>query len=888
MMAKKTLNKELMEINNKLFAAKAENTLQFIYEKELAAALGLVFQKMKEEVLKNLEEYYSTDVMLKAHMDLILSPIHEYHRLYYETIEKYILREYQKGKSQGKRLVSNAKAYAKNYSKLTGAVKADTKTFHAKAIINKGKLFGTSDFSAEHMTNKTFVASENTLARVDKDINGIITDGYRDGKGINDVGKRIEKRFNQFKTWEANRIARTEIHGSHMQGVLQSYQDMDVQYIQWAAAHDSRVRDTHADLDGEIILMGATFSNGLKYPGDTTGKLSEFINCRCGAIPWFCPPGYAVPNGMTRFRESDLVVTLDKWSNEQLLENITTAQSNTSAVPGMNKYSLTQEEKMELQELLAKQKENKIGLLGRGKIKHLQAKQEFNTLYNKKLTSELTSEESSRYEYLLGEYGQIWGVEVPKIPMDEVFENPQYFNLSPKEQETLDMLNDMRRNKSEMTSNQRQELQKLRTKKRLGSLHEELLNEGLDEWGTKDYIKEYKSLNQKVLSLPDIDVSLKFTPPKQGWEYDDVTVKIGKKFQLTDNEADELYYLKKKQLFIDNKLADENWLTSAEKMRMDELQNQKQFNYLYYLRKGEGGLDYQYETLYKNFHSQLKSKLDLSDDLLKSVLPEYKLTVKPEPITSKTKLTKMKDTTEDGSLPGNREVSDYFTIDLTKCTPREQAVAKRWLGNDYAYFRDVIGRCDGNIDEYVDYVLGLPPDKMSKYYPWEYNLIEEGNTSLATKRIRDLGLDIKHDYPVLENILENNQIKKPMTLWRTEERLHIDGTPEVGKIVTFKGTNSTAVTREGAEHFGEVSHRKFEWIYEIEAPKGTRGAYVAELNGNPKFAQEMEFLLAKDTQMEIIEFDEVNHYVKYRILPNVALKSKLTNVLKKIINTWRR
>ncbi len=329
-MTKKTLNKELMEINNKIFAAKADNTLQFIYEKELAAALGLVFQKMKEEVLKNLEEYYSPEVMLKAHMDLILSPIHEYHRLYYETIEKYILREYKKGKSQGKRLVSNAKQYAKNYSRLTGAVKADTTKIPMSAIIKKDELFATSDYSAEHLTNKTFVASEKTLARVDKDINGIITEGYRDGKGINDVGNRIEKRFNQFKTWEANRIARTEIHGSHMQGVLQSYQDMDVQYIQWAAAHDSRVRDTHADLDGEIILMGSTFSNGLKYPGDTNGKLSEFINCRCGAIPWFCPPGYAVPSGMTRFRESDLVVTLDKWSNEELINQFNQNMKNNS------------------------------------------------------------------------------------------------------------------------------------------------------------------------------------------------------------------------------------------------------------------------------------------------------------------------------------------------------------------------------------------------------------------------------------------------------------------------------------------------------------------------------------------------------------------------------
>lgn len=902
MMAKKTLNKELLEINNKIFAAKADNTLQFIYEKELAAALGLVFQKMKEEVLKNLEEYYSTDVMLKAHMDLILSPIHEYHRLYYETIEKYILREYQKGKSQGKRLVSYAKAYAKNYSKVNGAVKTDTKTFHAKAVINKGKLFGTSDFSADHMTNKTFVASEKTLNRVDKDLNGIITEGYKDGKGINDVGQRIEKRFNQFKTWEANRIARTEIHGSHMQGVLQSYQDMDVQYIQWAAAHDSRVRDTHADLDGEIILMGAaTFSNGLRYPGDTNGKLSEFINCRCGAIPWFCPPGYAVPSGMTRFRESDLVVTLDKWQSpdnliqqyESKLQQSSGVTRNLKKIEGYDKYALTSAEEKILAELGAK---DSLKLPERRQYRDLLDRKELNEMWNKILLEggdptdyfAIPGAEGVRYEKLIKKFKD-WTpkaeIEIKPLQLNKetIFLDKKAFKFTAEEKQVYKQLDS---NFTSLSKEEKKYYSLLKNKLELNKFHEKLLTDGLDEWDTTTYLKEYKKLNQKINSLPELDVNLKFTPTTQGWEYDTVTVNIGDKFKLTDKEFDELNYLRKKQLFIDNDLANENWLTSAEKKRMDELYNQKKFNYLYYLRKGEGGLDYEYEKTYRKLYGQLKSKFDLSDDLLGSALPKYKLSVKPEPITKK--LTKMKGTTEDGSLPGNRKVSDYFTIDLTKCTPREQAVVKKWLGNDYAYFRDVIGRCDGNIDEYVEYVLNLPPDKMKKYYAWEYDHLENGNTEQAIKMIRDKGLTIKHDYPVLENILENNQIKKPMTLWRTEETLHIDGNLEVGKIVTFKGTNSTAVTREGAEHFGEVSNREFKWIYEIEAPKGTKGAYVAELNGNPKFAQEMEFLLAKDTQMEIIEFNEGKHYVKYRIIPNVALKSNLANIWENIINIVER
>ena len=215
-----TLQKQIKHINNNLFAARMENIIQYMYEDELENQVAKVFHRMRKGILKNLKEYYSPDIMVNAHMDLILAPIHEYHKKYYDTIMKYKLREHRKGQVQGRRLVKRAKQYAKTYSKnYFGAVKADS-TIPMSSIIQKDKLFATSDYSAEHMRDKTFVASENTLARVDKDINKIITDGYTDGWGINDVASNIEKRFNQLETWEARRIARTEIHGSHMQGSI--------------------------------------------------------------------------------------------------------------------------------------------------------------------------------------------------------------------------------------------------------------------------------------------------------------------------------------------------------------------------------------------------------------------------------------------------------------------------------------------------------------------------------------------------------------------------------------------------------------------------------------------------------------------------------------------
>lgn len=40
-------------------------------------------------------------------------------------------------------------------------------------------------------------------------------------------------------------------------------------------------RAQHAALDGEKVPLGGTFSNGLRWPGDSTGDANETANCRC-------------------------------------------------------------------------------------------------------------------------------------------------------------------------------------------------------------------------------------------------------------------------------------------------------------------------------------------------------------------------------------------------------------------------------------------------------------------------------------------------------------------------------------------------------------------------------------------------------------------------------
>lgn len=53
---------------------------------------------------------------------------------------------------------------------------------------------------------------------------------------------------------------------------------------QWDSTLDSRTRDSHAKLDGEIVEVEEKFSNGLLYPGDSNGIASEVVNCRCALL----------------------------------------------------------------------------------------------------------------------------------------------------------------------------------------------------------------------------------------------------------------------------------------------------------------------------------------------------------------------------------------------------------------------------------------------------------------------------------------------------------------------------------------------------------------------------------------------------------------------------
>ena len=270
-------------------------------ERQLQQALSQLFRKLSKEVLGNLEEYWSEYQLLQGQITLMVKPIEEAQEEYYKILERYIRREYKLGNKEAQRLVDLAmtkQSHKSIFDKLR-------KTVNIKAT--RYNLFGTLEEAEEELLTKTFIASQRTIARVATDINQIITTGYTSGKGINVVAQMLQTRFQQLETWEAKRIARTEIHNAHNNAVMKTYETLNVEYTQWIAADDDRTRESHIEVDREIIRIGDTYSNGLQYPGDTSGPIEEWINCRCSNAPYVLPYGMMAPPGMQQFREEDLI-----------------------------------------------------------------------------------------------------------------------------------------------------------------------------------------------------------------------------------------------------------------------------------------------------------------------------------------------------------------------------------------------------------------------------------------------------------------------------------------------------------------------------------------------------------------------------------------------------
>ena len=165
--------------------------------------------------------------------------------------------------------------------------------------IERGSLLNTSYTLYSRETVERLIRDNPDLmpqARVDipKDerwnrqkIQSVITQGVLQGESIDKIASRLQS-VTDMNRVAAIRNARTMTTSAQNGGRINAYrraEEMGIKTLKvWLATPDSRVRDSHARLDGEERETEEEFSNGCYYPGDPNGEPEEVYNCRCTLI----------------------------------------------------------------------------------------------------------------------------------------------------------------------------------------------------------------------------------------------------------------------------------------------------------------------------------------------------------------------------------------------------------------------------------------------------------------------------------------------------------------------------------------------------------------------------------------------------------------------------
>ena len=100
---------------------------------------------------------------------------------------------------------------------------------------------------------------------------------------INQIRDRLVSKLDSSRRNRAVTIARTEAQSVHVGSKNKAAKEIEATHKIWVTSRDPKVRESHAELDGERIKIDEQFSNGLDYPLDPSGEASEIINCRCFA-----------------------------------------------------------------------------------------------------------------------------------------------------------------------------------------------------------------------------------------------------------------------------------------------------------------------------------------------------------------------------------------------------------------------------------------------------------------------------------------------------------------------------------------------------------------------------------------------------------------------------
>lgn len=158
----------------------------------------------------------------------------------------------------------------------------------AMSTINPAEEFSVTEKVEKFIKERAKAMAKNVNATTVEKLSRVLAEGIGAGEGIAKLTDRVNSVYEEYSTYRAEMIARTEATAANNRGFMESYEQSGVANAkEWIATGDGKTRDSHAGADGEIVGLDKNFSNGLEYPGDPSGDPSETVNCRCVLAPAF-------------------------------------------------------------------------------------------------------------------------------------------------------------------------------------------------------------------------------------------------------------------------------------------------------------------------------------------------------------------------------------------------------------------------------------------------------------------------------------------------------------------------------------------------------------------------------------------------------------------------
>lgn len=230
-------------------------------EKDIDAKIAELLARKDEENLQSIIYQVDYQRALKRQIGAILD---ELNNKQFESISQYLTECYENGfigtlydlQGQGIPLI-----FPINQEEVV------------RAIVHETKL-----------SKRLYTALGEDVDELKKRIRGELSRGISQAYTYEKIAKNIRNQtsigFNK-----SMRIVRTEGHRITQEATFDAQHKAKAAGAdivkQWDSTLDTRTRDSHVAIDGEIRELDEKFSNGLRYPGDSTGAAAEVINCRC-------------------------------------------------------------------------------------------------------------------------------------------------------------------------------------------------------------------------------------------------------------------------------------------------------------------------------------------------------------------------------------------------------------------------------------------------------------------------------------------------------------------------------------------------------------------------------------------------------------------------------